>query len=175
MIELVDDLENGDPCQKSVEMLKKLSLQNLSQPKQQEVKEKAIFLFATKAEVIKHNHLQLFSICSKDNPLACLKCKDISSRGRFRKSHFDLNCIPMKTELAIGIKVAIAGRNIDPKWGIFNGAIGIVKEIVFDEHCNPNCGDLPIYVSVELHSYRPPNSVTPFDPSNPKVRCQLIT
>ena len=53
--------------------------------------------------------------------------------------------------------------------GSFSGAVGTVKEIVFDENKSPNNGDLPKYVAVEFKSYKPPASVPSFQPSNPKV------
>ena len=51
--------------------------------------------------------------------------------------------------------------------------IGVVQEIVFDVGKDPNNGDLPAYVAVEIFSYNPPPSVPPFDINNPKV-CMII-
>ena len=63
----------------------------------------------------------------------------------------------------------IQGYNIESTWGLYNGAMGIVKEILFDKDKNPNMGHLPLYVAVEMFSYNPPASVPSFDKRNPKV------
>ena len=54
-------------------------------------------------------------------------------------------------------------NNIEPTWGIYNGSIGTVHEIIFQEGDNPNEGKLPLYVSVERLSYKPPEEVEQFD------------
>jgi hypothetical protein len=43
-----------------------------------------------------------------------------------------------------------------PKWGLFNGSIGTVKDIVFQKNENPNCGHQPLYTLVEFHQYEGP-------------------
>ena len=85
------------------------------------------------------------------------------------KHHFDHNSIPMKTEFCVGCRVSIKGNNSEPEWGIFNGAIGTVREIVFQKDKNPNYGHLPSYVAVEMPSYCPPTSITTFDALNHQV------
>ena len=62
---------------------------------------------------------------------------------------------PLLTHICVGAKVAIKGNNIAPTWGLYNGAIGTVKEIVFALGKNPNLGHLPLYVAVEFNSYNP--------------------
>ena len=87
----------------------------------------------------------------------------------FQRRHFDEKKTMLKTHICIGCKVAIKGRNFQPRWGLYNGSIGTVREIVFGENKNPNEGNLPLYVAVELPSYKPPASVPNFDDDNPKV------
>ena len=61
--------------------------------------------------------------------------------------------------LCINAKVAIKGYNFYPKWGLHNGAMGTVKEIVFREGKNPNNGDLPEYVVVQFNDLNLPMDV----------------
>ncbi len=41
-------------------------------------------------------------------------------------------------------------RNFEPDWGLYNGSIGTVKEIVFKKGESPLDGTLPQYVIVEF-------------------------
>ena len=68
-----------------------------------------------------------------------------------------------------GAKVDIQGQNIQPNWGLYNGCIGTVKEIIFGVGKNPNHGHLPLYVAVEFPSYNPPKTVPLFDKLNPQI------
>jgi hypothetical protein len=44
--------------------------------------------------------------------------------------------------------------NIEPKWGLYNGAIGTVVDIIFRKGEPPNEGHLPTLVVVDLTHYR---------------------
>jgi hypothetical protein len=46
--------------------------------------------------------------------------------------------------------------NIEPKWGLSNGAISTVEDIIFQEGENSNEGDQPRVVVVELKHKRGP-------------------
>jgi hypothetical protein len=46
--------------------------------------------------------------------------------------------------------------NIEPKWGLYNGEIGTVVDIIFLEGKNTNEGHLPTVVVVDLKHYRGP-------------------
>jgi hypothetical protein len=46
--------------------------------------------------------------------------------------------------------------NIEPKWGLFNVAIGTVVDIIFRQGEHPNEGHLPTMVVVDLKHYRGP-------------------
>jgi hypothetical protein len=52
--------------------------------------------------------------------------------------------------------VEITKVNIEPKWGLFNGAIGTVINIFFRQGENPNEVHLPTVVVVDLKHYRGP-------------------
>ena len=174
MIDILDDFEHGKPNNNTINRLLKLDLNNFSSEMQLKIKKDSTYIFATHDEKNKHNLEQLLSICSETNPLACLGVKDISTHRKFKRDHFNSKSIPMRTHLSVGCRVAISGRNIEPRWGLFNGAIGVVQEIVFDVGKDPNNGDLPAYVAVEIFTYNPPPSVPPFDINNPKVGMSII-
>jgi hypothetical protein len=52
-----------------------------------------------------------------------------------------------KTMLYRDAMVEITNMNIEPKWGLFNGAIGTVVDIIFGQGENPNEGHLPTVLS----------------------------
>ena len=173
MIDLLVDIEQGSPKQHTIDSLMRLKLDNLPYDTQQLIKKRSTFIFATNDDKDNHNCQELAKISSNVNPLACLNCKTINKTGKFRSRHFDKST-PLKTAICVGSRVAIKGKNIEPNWGIYNGSIGIVREIVFKGEDNPNRGDLPLYVSVELFDYKPPDCVPIFDRSNPKVSTYVI-
>ena len=70
-----------------------------------------------------------------------------------RNNQHDNNSIPQVTCFSRGCKVSIKGRNFCPLLGLYNGAIGTVKDIVFKKGETPNTGHLPLYVAVEFPSY----------------------
>ena len=81
-----------------------------------------------------HNREQLKQQHSANNPIARLLATT-SSRGK--QYHGRAKC--MKNESSVepilnicrGARVQISGRNFEPDWGLYNGAIGTVVEIVF--------------------------------------------
>ena len=107
------------------------------------------------------------------NPLACLKAQNVERHKKVIRSHYDISSTPLETQICVGARVAIRGKNIKPTWGLYNGAIGTVHEIVFAKDANPNLGHLPLYVAVEMLAYKPPTSVPLFDQNNPKV-CNMV-
>ncbi len=69
-------------------------------------------------------------------------------------SHFDQNSYDKHTDICVGAKVAISNVNFRPEIGLYNGAIGDVIEIVYNDrpfgpnnkqHCH-----LPNYVVVDF-------------------------
>jgi hypothetical protein len=125
----------------------------------------ALFLSANREPVDEYNFMRLATVCSKENPVAIVKSKTQGKNEVGVSSHFDSGC-PATAHLCIGAKVSLQGRNFNPAWGLFNGSIGTVREIVFSPDDNPNDGDQPLYVVVEFNSYCGPA----WDESNPKVR-----
>ena len=45
-------------------------------------------------------------------------------------SHFKNSIIPTSALLSIGTKVALENKNFCPIWGLHNGAVGVVDEII---------------------------------------------
>jgi hypothetical protein len=62
--------------------------------------------------------------------------------------------------------VSIQGKNFNPKWVLFNGALGTLIDFHFSTGSKPNCGELPDYISVEFREYCGPVG----DKTRPKVR-----
>ena len=126
----------------------------------------SLFLFSTRAKRDDHNLKMLCEESSELNPVAILKNKYCSnSGGKVFKSHFDFKnyVTPL---LCRGCMVSIQGKNFNPKWGLFNGALGTLIDFHFRIGSNPNCGDLPEYISVEFKEYCGPV----WDKTRPKVR-----
>jgi hypothetical protein len=61
-----------------------------------------------------------------------------------------------KTMLCRDAMVGITKANIEPTWGLFNGAIGIVVDVIFKEGENLNEGHLTTVVIVDMKHYRGP-------------------
>jgi hypothetical protein len=86
------------------------------------------------------------------------RLKDISvSKGKFLrnipKCFKQDNEIEPVSNICRGAKVQLAGRNFDPDWGLYNGSIGTVKEIVFKKGESPLDGTLPQYVIADFLEY----------------------
>jgi hypothetical protein len=61
-----------------------------------------------------------------------------------------------KTMLSRDTVVYTTKVNIEPKLGLYTGAIGTVVDIIFRKESNPNEGHLPAVVVVDLKHYRGP-------------------
>ena len=102
----------------------------------EEIKQKATYIFANRRNMEEHNREQLKQQHSTKNPIARLLATT-SSKGK--QYHGRAKC--MKKESSVepilnicrGARVQISGRNFEPDWGLCNGAVGTVAEIVFNE------------------------------------------
>ncbi len=54
----------------------------------------------------------------------------------------------------------ISGRNFEPDWGLYNGAVGTVVEIVFNKNESPLDGTLPQYILVYFPQYCAPSWIS---------------
>ncbi len=135
-----------------------------------EIRDKAIYLFYKNHKRIYKNLEMLIDHASKENPVAICKTKSEGlHNGMAIRSHFKKSDVPKSAMICVGSKVALENRNFNPTWGLHNGAVGIVDEIVFDKGKNPNNGDLPKYIVVTFPQYVGPV----WDMDNPKVRIHL--
>ena len=113
-----------------------------------------LFLYATNDKKEKYNMHMLKRQHSTSNPVAVVKTYTVNKHGvgiSNNSKHFKGNShILNKTLLCRNAKVSLYGRNIKPEWGLFNGAQGIVKEIVYEPGKSPIANDLSQYVLVTL-------------------------
>jgi hypothetical protein len=148
-----------------------LSRLHMSEIKAEEDRNKltrdALFVFAMNKACIDHNVQALSDMCNPTNPVAMIQPKFVYGQMG-RKIHFKTKRenFPESTCICRGARVMIKGRNIHPKWGLYNGSISTVIDIVFREGKNPNEGDLPLYVLVEFDCYTGENK---FSANRPKV------
>eukprot|EP00978_Attheya_sp_CCMP212_P006515 scaffold15011_cov59-Attheya_sp.AAC.5 len=127
----------------------------------------ALFIFGTRAQTDEHNMRRLCDESCSSNPVAILKTQYSSNVGnKVFKSHFDVRetITPL---LCRGCMVSLQGKKFYPKWGLYNGSLGKVIDFHFSDGCNPNCNDLPDFVSVEFAEYCGPA----WDETRPK-RCK---
>ena len=132
------------------------------------------YLCATHEEKNKKNYMNLYKIHSAETPVALIKTKWMRSDGvnsKIVKSHFDRDDIKQMETIAIcvGAQVSIARWNFDPSLGLYNHAFGKVVSIYFDEGKNPNNGDHPEFVEVEIPGFNLPSNMIPWNNNNHKV------
>lgn len=118
-----------------------------------------LHLFAYKRDMARFNKHSLQKIQSNENPVARLHSIYTDEHGlktRKKRGHWDVdNSLGMDNNnlIAIGCKVELRGKNICPQQGLYNGAMGTVKDIVYKENESPNTNHLPMYVLVHFPSY----------------------
>ena len=136
--------------------LTSLHLQNFSSDQQDAIiTDGTMYLFANKQPMEEFNLQKLVAQASEDNPIAVIK-SIVSPNSRKTKTvakHFDNESTPTATALCRGARVQLCCRNFNPTWGLYNGALGTVREIVYQPGKNPNNGDIPDYVTVEFDYY----------------------
>jgi len=148
----------GHPSDDNVETILGLHLSsgNFTIKEIEEIESKAVYVFANKKQMKQHNFERLKAQHSPDNPIARLKVNSISKGKQtnnlptcFKKD----NDIEPVTNICRGAKVQLMGKNFEPDWGLYNGSIGTVKEIIFQRDENPLDGTLPQYVIVDFPEY----------------------
>ena len=125
----------------------------------------ALFLFATKQPRNVFNRIRLQETHSAENPVAHVK-SITTKKGVIvsNNAHYD-ESTPPSTTICREAQVSISGCNIMPSWGLFNGSLGTVKDIVYKYSESPNNGQLPEYVLVVFPTYCGP----PFNLLYPKA------
>lgn len=140
---------------------------HFNQQDKQQIKNDALFLFATVDSKNLHNNQALKKINTPDNPVALIKAQYIRVKNNSRSrnsAHYDNERTPALINIARNSQVQLTGTNLCPKWGLYHGARGKVLDIVYHpEHSPPN--NLPLYVLVDIPQYCGP----PFIQSAPTV------
>ena len=117
------------------------NLENFSEQEASQLcdEDTTLFLFANRQPKENFNRLKLFKQHSQQNPVAIIKAST-SQNGKTvsRSKHFDEEDTPMSTSICHNAKVQITGKNILPSKGLYNGSIGVVKDIVFASGHSPN-------------------------------------
>jgi hypothetical protein len=101
-----------------------------------DISDKALHLVSNHEPKNVHNENKLHETVSEDNPFAYIHCIDTSTdstdaklRNKHLKKVFDMKRIMICREAMVEIVKA----NIEPKWGLYNGAIGTVVDIVYHQ------------------------------------------
>ena len=130
----------------------------------QKIKEHALYLFATNAPKNAFNKEKLLEVSGTDNPVAVCRSEDTTTKKGFRKSAHLQECYDLKTTyLCRGASVELYKTNLKPKYGLFNGAMGKIVDIIFHTNESPNEGFLPKVVIVDFPQYCGPA----WDPNYP--------
>jgi hypothetical protein len=79
-----------------------------------------------------------------------------SNNAKSNSTHLNKTFDMKKTMLCWDAMVVITKVNIEPTWGLFNGAIDTVVDIIFRQGENPDEGHLPTVVVMDLKNYRLP-------------------
>lgn len=165
---ILADTRRGVLKLEDAQHLDKLHRQKMSAGEWEKIESVAVRIFANRAPMIEHNHRQLAKDSSDTNPVAFISTSGSSDSrpGKHFVTHFKQSNIPTMTKLCRNAKVSIKNKNFKPEWGLYNGAIGRVDEIVFKPGDNPNLKHMPLYVAVEFKGYCGPV----WDTGNPKIR-----
>jgi hypothetical protein len=120
------------------------------------ISEGALHLFARHQAKNAYNEQKLRETVTETNPLAVIQCIDetTATNANSKSTHLNKTFYMRKTILCRDTMVEITKVNIEPKWGLFNGAISTVVDIIFREGENPNEGHLPTVVVMDLKHYR---------------------
>jgi hypothetical protein len=132
------------------------------------IEESSTWLFANKAPRDHRNLKKMYDLHSATNPVARIVAKPQSKR--VIASHFGEDSAQRALRTCIDCRVSICARNINPDWGLFNGSIGTVKDIVFASGTSPNAKDVPLYVLVDFDQYSGPR----FNQSLPKTYVPVV-
>jgi hypothetical protein len=135
-----------------------------------------MWMYAKNMDKDKTN-MDIKNLTSKKNkvPVARLDChfeKNWIARTSHQQptaciNHFDARTYNSHTDICIGARVAISNVNILPEIGLYNGAIGTVVKIVYqDRPEGPNDkkhNHLPDYVVVNFPNLKLPPGIPPWD------------
>jgi hypothetical protein len=154
---------------------------NYTSNKIKDISDKSLHLFSKHGPKNAHNEKKLQETVSEDNPLAYICCIDTSTDStdaKLRNKHLKKVLDTKRTMLCREAMVEIVKANIEPKWGLYNGKIGTVVDIVYHQGENPNSGHLPKVVVVDFKHYRGPiwdkNNHTHVAIAPIQQRCEML-
>ena len=146
---------------------------------------KTIYLYTNNADKNKKNNERLIEVSKRQNvPVARLDCWFDTNKlqnGKERRakiSHFDPDSYVKHTDICVGSKVSIKTVNFLPEVGLYNGAIGTVIEIVYNNNpIGPNDKQhdhLPDYVVVDFPHLNLPEHIRPWDLNHPTAVSTML-
>jgi hypothetical protein len=160
--DILHNLREEDGCSlEQAKQLMDLHINNpsLSEERRKYLEENGLFVYTTSREVAERNCTKLLQVHSSTNPVAVITTKyeksDNTNVSRVNKKHFDTDEVEKNSTICEEARVGLT-RNFRPIWGLYNGALGTVREIVYDDDCSPNQGDFPLYIVVEFDNYEGP-------------------
>ena len=145
-----------------------------------------MWLYANNAAKDRKNGQKLVQTSKQNSvPVAMMDCFYETNREQGMKlndpniTHFEYkkSSYIAHTDICIGARVAIQTVNFLPEIGLYNGAIGTVTEIVYqDRPLGPNDKEhnhLPDYVVVDIPHLKLPKCIEPWDKNHKTVRKYL--
>jgi ABC-type cobalamin/Fe3+-siderophores transport system ATPase subunit len=159
--ELLKYVRIGNLRESDKEILMSLHLNSgkFTQAQIEQIKREATYIFANKKEMMEHNWEKLKETHSATNPVARIQAQTMSKglmyRGRAKCMRQESDIEPI-LNICRQARVQITGKNFEPDWGLFNGAMGKIIEIVYKEKASPLDGDFPEYIIVDIPTYRGP-------------------
>jgi hypothetical protein len=185
---LLGRLRIGEPIHDDAEKLSNLHLVYYDEGFKSylENKDKTMWLFVKNAyKDLKNQEMLIHTSKHKNNPIGRLDCTYDTKRLTKEKRqswacsrHFNMAKYLKHTDICVGARVAISTVNLLPEVGLYNGVIGNVVEIVYqDRPVGPNDKQhyhLPDYVVVGLPHLKLPSNIAPWDKLRKTVSRQNI-
>jgi hypothetical protein len=155
---LLSHTRRGYPSETDKDILLSLHLDhgNFTEKQIKYIREKATFLYANRKDVIEHNWNKLKEIHTPTNPIARIQNQTTSKgivyngKTKYMKKECDIDAILNCCREA---RVQLTGKNFEPDRGLFNGAQGTIKEIVFKDNDSPLDYKFPQYIIVDFPTY----------------------
>jgi hypothetical protein len=106
---------------------------NYTQNEINDPSEGALHLYTTHQQKNAYNEEMLRKTVTEDNPLSVIKYKDetSSNNNKSMSRHLNKTYDMKKTMLCREAMVEISKTSIKPNWGLYNGVLGTVIDIIF--------------------------------------------
>jgi len=157
---ILEDLRStGKLSDDQISHLETLHVDNLTPATLEFLTTRATWIFTTRQGKNDHNYKRIAEVHSPTNPVCHLITSKSGTGGSsFNARHWDRKTLDNtgSTYFCRDARVCIRGWNMMASWGLFNGSMATVVQIMYKEGASPNENHLPEYVIVELDSYRGP-------------------